>query len=224
MRSNRYVLMFMSSITIVVGFLLSMAATALSERQERNVQIDMKKNILRSLDIPEDASKKLTADEIESLFETYIKTIEVNEMGNVVDADGQIVYVKVENDLETGYSIPISGKGLWSTIYGYLAIEPDGETVKGITFYRHGETPGLGGEIEKDWFTSNFKGKKIVTPDGVPCSIEIVKGMVEKGHPKEYCMVDGISGATMTTKGMNVFMDQDLKKYGEYLSSIREKN
>ena len=71
------------------------------------------------------------------------------------------VYLASENNTVSGYSIPISGKGLWSTIYGYIALEPDGETVKGINFYQHGETPGLGGELEKEWFTSNYIGKKI---------------------------------------------------------------
>ncbi len=221
MRSNRYVLLFMSSITIVLGILLSLAATALKDRQERNVQIDMKKNILRSLNIPEDSAQKLTADEIESLFDQYIKMIQVNEKGDIVNAGGLPIYVKEVDGKEAGHSIPISGKGLWSTIYGYLAIEPDGETVKGITFYKHGETPGLGGEIEKDWFTSSFVGKKIVTPDGTPCSIEISKGKVSEDNPRKYCMVDGISGATMTSKGVSNFIEKDLKTYGEYFKHIR---
>ncbi len=222
MRSNRYVLLFMSSITIVLGILLSLAATALKDRQDRNVQIDMKKNILRSLNIPEDRSQKLMTDDIESLFESYIKTIQVDENGNSVKSDGNAVFIKMVDGVEAGYSIPISGKGLWSTIYGYLAIEPDGETVKGVTFYKHGETPGLGGEIEKDWFTANFVGKKIVTPEGIPCSIAIFKGKVAKDNPKEYCLVDGISGATITGKGVNIFVEKDLKTYGEYFSQIRQ--
>ena len=222
MRSNRYVLLFMTSLTIVLGILLSLAATALKDRQERNVQIDMKKNILRSLDIPEDRSQKLTPDDIESLFETYIKTIYVDTDGNKVESSDNPVYVKVVDGVEAGHSIPISGKGLWSTIYGYLAIEPDGETVKGVTFYKHGETPGLGGEIEKEWFTANFVGKKIVTPEGVPCTIHIFKGKVSPDNPKNYCLVDGISGATMTGKGVNIFVEKDLKTYGGYFAKIRQ--
>ena len=60
-----------------------------------------------------------------------------------------------------GYFLPLSGKGLWSTLYGYFAIEPDCETAKVITFYKHGENHGRGGEVEKDWFESNFKGKEV---------------------------------------------------------------
>ncbi len=224
MRSNRYVLTFMSVITIVLGILLSVAATALKDIQERNVQIDMKKNILRSMQIPADRSQKLTADEIEALYNQYIKEIYVDEAGNEVSEGGRPVYVKMVDGMADGYAIPISGKGLWSTIYGYMAIEPDGATVKGVTFYKHGETPGLGGEIEKEWFTANFIGKKIVTPDGKPCSVEVFKGKVSPTNPKAYCLVDGISGATMTGKGVTLFLKKDLELYGGFFAKLRASN
>ena len=83
----------------------------------------------------------------------------------------------------------------------------------GITFYKHGETPGLGGEIDKDWFTSNFVGKQIFNPSGKLVSIQIVKGTVDESRAEAYHQVDGISGATLTTKGMNIFIEQDLKNY-----------
>ncbi|MFQ6605388.1 MAG: FMN-binding protein [Fidelibacterota bacterium] len=222
MRSNRYVLTFMSVITIVLGILLSVAATALKDIQERNVQIDMKKNILRSMQIPADRTKKLSPNEIETLYNQYIKEIFVNKEGNDVSEGGHPVFVKMVDGVADGYAIPISGKGLWSTIYGYMAIEPDGATVKGVTFYKHGETPGLGGEIEKEWFTANFIGKKIVTPDGKPCSVEVYKGKVHPGNPKEYCLVDGISGATMTGKGVTLFIKKDLEIYGGFFGKLRQ--
>lgn len=222
MRSNAYVLSFMTGLTVVIGLLLSLASTALKEKQNLNVENDVKKNILRSLNLPEDKDAKLTPDQIKSLFEEKILEISVDENGNEVSENGYPVFIKNIDGKREGYSIPVSGKGLWSTIYGYLAIADDGQTVLGITFYKHGETPGLGGEIEKEWFTSNFKGKQIYGPDGSPVSIEIVKGEVKSGSAGEFHKVDGISGATMTTKGVNEFIASDLANYRPFFNKIRE--
>ena len=93
--------------------------------------------------------------------------------------------------------------------------------MKGIRFYKHGETPGLGGEVEKDWFTNNFVGKKITDKNGLLVSIQSVKGQVDSSSPDSYHQVDGISGATMTTKGLNEFLMNDLKKYDSYFQKIR---
>ena len=116
--------------------------------------------------------------------------------------------------------MPVSGKGLWSTIYGYLALQTDLSTISGITFYKHGETPGLGGEIEKEWFTNNFKGKKIRDDNGVLTSVKVVKGKVIAGNPKEIHEVDGISGATLTGRGVANFLKVELKKYEPFFAKI----
>ncbi|NOZ03341.1 MAG: NADH:ubiquinone reductase (Na(+)-transporting) subunit C [FCB group bacterium] len=221
MRSNLYVLGFMSSITVILGILLSLAATSLKEKQDLNIQLDIKKNILRSLGIPEDRSQKLSPEEVQSLFDEKIKTIRVNEQGKEDPKGNLLVYIKMENGKPDGYAIPVSGKGLWSTIYGYLAIEPDGKTVRGITFYKHGETPGLGGEIEKEWFTSNFVGKQIVDAEGNTVGIHVVKGKVNPNDKNAVHEVDGISGATMTGKGVSRFLEKDIKMYGPFFQRIR---
>ena len=114
--------------------------------------------------------------------------------------------------------IPISGKGLWSTLYGYFALDLDLETVKGITFYKHGETPGLGAEVEKSWFQNNFIGKRFVDDEGNLVGIRIVKG---KADPNSQYEVDGISGATITSKGLESFLVDDLKKYEPFFQKIR---
>jgi Na+-transporting NADH:ubiquinone oxidoreductase subunit C len=211
----------MSGITVVLGFLLSLAATSLKDRQDFNVEIDMKRNILKSLNIPEDASRALTPTEIEALFDEKVITIFINEDGAESEDGTMPLYIKSTNGVNEGYSIPISGKGLWSTIYGYLAIEPDGKTVKGLTFYKHGETPGLGGEIEKEWFTSNFIGKQIVNPSGELIGIKVIKGQVDPEDSEAYHKVDGISGATMTTKGLNKFLIADLESYNPFFVNLR---
>ncbi|MFC1550712.1 NADH:ubiquinone reductase (Na(+)-transporting) subunit C [Candidatus Neomarinimicrobiota bacterium] len=221
MRSNTYVLAFMTTITIVLGTLLSLAATSLKDLQDFNVEIDIKKNILKSLDIPKGSSQKLTSEEIQSLFDERIKTMLINADGEESVEGTLPVYVKTDSGVNSGYAIPISGKGLWSTIYGYLALNTDGETIKGITFYKHGETPGLGGEVEKEWFTANFRGKRIVDEEGNLVGIQIAKGQVTTNDPDAYHKVDGISGATMTTKGVNIFLEQDLATYDPFLQKLR---
>ena len=86
--------------------------------------------------------------------------------------------------------------------------------MKGITFYNHGETPGLGAEIEKDWFQNNFLGKKIKDLSGKLVSIEVVKG---KSGDNIHA-VDGISGATITSRGVTDLLKHDLEKYSVYLN------
>lgn len=221
MRSNFYVISFMAGITIVLGFLLSFTAASLKAKQDFNIEIDIKKNILSSLNIPADQSQKLSQSAIQKLFEEEITTLNIDENGMKSDDGALSVYIATDGEQPTGYSIPISGKGLWSTIYGYIALEPDGKTVKGITFYQHGETPGLGGELEKDWFTSNFVGKQIYNKEGELVSIEIVKGQVNPSNINAIHQVDGISGSTLTTKGMNQFIAHDLNIYKPFLDRVK---
>ena len=221
MRSNFYVLSFMAGITIVLGFLISFVATSLKEKQDFNIEIDIKKNILSSLNIPAGQSKKLSQSDIQKLYDEEITTLKIDKNG-IKSEDGTLsVYIATDGAQPTGYSIPISGKGLWSTIYGYIALEPDGKTVKGITFYKHGETPGLGGELEKEWFTSNYKGKQIYNDEGELVSIEIVKGQVNPNNINAIHQVDGISGSTLTTKGMNQFIGHDLNIYKSFLDRVK---
>ena len=231
MRSNSYTVLFTAAITVVLGFLLSIAATSLKEKQLLNVELDIKKNILIALNI-QPKGEKFTPDEIKAQYEKIVVPIVVDKTGAVlenissesienIDNQFPVFMQKMGNKIE-GYAIPISGKGLWSTLYGYLALKPDGETVKGITFYQHGETPGLGGEIEKKWFTDNYKQKKIVDDKGALVSIQAVKGEEEPTSPEYYHQVDGVSGATMTTKGLNIFLKSELKKYDPYFQNIRQ--
>ncbi|MDX1315152.1 MAG: FMN-binding protein, partial [Eudoraea sp.] len=111
-------------------------------------------------------------------------------------------------ELVPNRKFPVSGKGLWSTLYGYFALEPDAKTVRGITFYQHGETPGLGAEIEKDWFQSKFAGKKLFE-SGQPTEFRVTKPGSASG---DYA-VDGISGATLTAKGVESLLRHDAALY-----------
>ena len=232
MRSNTYTLIFTSITTIVLGFLLSFVSESLKEDQRINVEIDIMKNILYSLDFSE-KDDPWTVEEVKKIFDSSVIQKVVSVDGEVIDnlVPSEIppdkmetqfpLYIKIVNNSIDGYAIPISGKGLWSTLYGYFALENDGSTVKGIRFYKHKETPGLGGEVDKDWFTNNFIGKKIIDKNGRLVSIQSIKGQVDDSAPDAYHQVDGISGATVTTKGLNEFLMNDLKKYDSYFQKIR---
>jgi len=106
-------------------------------------------------------------------------------------------------------------QGLWGKINGYLAIDKDGSTITGFTVYKHSETPGLGGEIERSWFQKNFEGKKIVNKEGKFVSISIARGAVKDVIQKDLQLnfVDGISGATLTGKFLSASMKDILKEY-----------
>lgn len=97
--------------------------------------------------------------------------------------------------------LPVYGKGLWSTCYGFVALEGDLQTIRGITFYEHGETPGLGGEIENPAWTDKWKDKQAFCEDK-PC-IEVIRGAVDPNSSAASHQVDGIAGATITSRGVS---------------------
>jgi Na+-transporting NADH:ubiquinone oxidoreductase subunit C len=225
---------------VIASAALSLAVSVLKEKQDENVELDIKKNILKALAISEKplstSDEKaeyygaLQADDIRKLYSTYVSELVVDVKGgklegkSAAEADGKNelpVYLKKENGDIQAYCIPTSGKGLWSTIKGYLALEADLNTVLGITFYSQGETAGLGAEISQGWFQERFSGKKILGADGSLKSITIAKGEVPKGSPEEAHQVDGISGATMTGNGINVFLRKDLERYQKFFDSAR---
>lgn len=230
MRNNSYTLIFTSCVTIVLGIIIATTADNLRERQEINEELDIKKNILYALGYKQNIDNPWTNKIVESLYNNSINEIYLDRKGTVYKKQEDIeknplkIYQRMDNGLITGYAIPIEGKGLWGTMYGYFAIEPDAVTVKGITFYRHKETPGLGGEVDKDWFKNNFIGKRLVDNDGKLVSIEVIKGFVSDKDPEAYRKVDGISGATITGKGVTTFLKKDLNKYEPYFKKIRMLN
>jgi len=212
--SNKYTLLFAVIVTVVASLLLASAATLLKPYQERNEELDLKTNILKSLGLV--PAGGVAAETIEQFYADSLEQIFVTEKGKVAEISDLPVYLrKNKNGALIALAIPISGKGLWSTIYGYLSLEQDFETVRWVTFYRHGETPGLGGEIEKDWFSQGFVGKKIFSPDNELVSIQVARGKAESSVSENrlYHTVDGISGASLTGKGVTEFVQNDLEKY-----------
>lgn len=126
---------------------------------------------------------------------------------------------KEELDLRV---LPVRGLGLWGTLYGFLALDKDGRTIRGLTFYQHKETPGLGGEVDNPRWKAKWPGRKAYDEDWDP-AIEVIKGSA--GPPAEDPYhVDGLSGATITSKGVTNLLQFWLsdKGFGEYLAKVRE--
>jgi Na+-transporting NADH:ubiquinone oxidoreductase subunit C len=212
-------ILFAAVLCLVISILLTTASTGLQQFQERNMLIDQHTNILKSVSLLQE-DRQYPAEEIERLYRQYIRRIYVDPAGRLLPgaADGEQdlpLYVYQKDGRVESYIVPINSRGLWGRIHGYLALEEDGSTIAGFTVYKHAETPGLGGEIEKEWFQKNWVGKKIVNREGDFVSIGIAKGDVDKLVPpeKQANYVDGISGATLTGKYLSAGIRETLQDY-----------
>jgi len=136
--------------------------------------------------------------------------------------ENALVYQVKKGDELQKIVIPVEGKGLWSTLYGYLALASDGNTIEGITFYQHGETPGLGGEVDNPGWKALWKDRKAYGKDGDP-KIAVKKG--QAGPPSEDPYeVDGLSGATLTSRGVTNLVQFWLgdQGFGPYLDKFHK--
>jgi len=213
-------IVYAAVLCIVCSLLLTAASSGLQPFQERNVLLDRRRNILAAAGLIQE-ERRLSAADIEALYTRHIRPLRVDPLGRILpSAEGgeaalPFYLVVQEGDRPEGYIVPIDAKGLWGPINAYLAFGSDGATVKGFTVYRHAETPGLGGEIEKKWFRDNWVGKKIVTRQGKFVSVGVAKGRVEEMVPadKREHYVDGISGATLTGKYLAAGIRDTLNQY-----------
>lgn len=132
-----------------------------------------------------------------------------------------VYIVRANNQIET-IVLPVHGYGLWSTMYAFVALNADGRTIKGVSFYEHGETPGLGAEVENPKWRASWKGKEALAEDG-RVLFKVKKGQVEPGTPEADYAVDGLSGATLTAQGVTNLMRYWLGKqgFGPYLARLR---
>jgi Na+-transporting NADH:ubiquinone oxidoreductase subunit C len=130
------------------------------------------------------------------------------------------VYVLKKDDAIDRVVLPVHGYGLWSTLWGFLAVEGDGNTILGLTFYEHAETPGLGGEVDNPKWKALWPGKKIYEPEG-DVGITVTKGGA--ADPNSDYQVDGLSGATLTSRGIDNLVKYWMGKdgFGPYLTSLQ---
>lgn len=234
--STRYTFIFAVIVCVISGILLSAVSEGLRTQRELNEELDVKKNILKAVALKDPITPKMKGPDVLKVYGSKIEELVVDAQGNVVDGktpkqlkekdkDLFPLYLYKEDGQLMAYAFPVVGQGLWSTLYGYLAVEADATTIRGITFYKHGETPGLGGEIEKEWFQNNFKGKTIyAVKEHRLTPIVVVKGKaadVVSAQELSY-HVDGITAATLTGKGVTDLMARWIAVYDAYLSKLRK--
>lgn len=219
--SNSYTIIYASVMVVIVAFLLAFVSSSLKSTQDKNVQLDTKKQILAALNIK-------NVEDADAEYNKYIKgDMLMNADGTLTENTGdfatnyemeakehQRLHVFVADiDGQTKYVIPVYGAGLWGAIWGYIALNEDKDTVYGTYFSHASETPGLGAEIATDWFRNSFAGKK--TLDGSDIALSVVKnGKVER---PDY-QVDGISGGTITSVGVDTMLKTCLKSYLSFLT------
>jgi len=235
--SNTYTFIFAFVVCMVCSFCIAFVSEGLREKKEINVLLDIKKNILKAVDLKVPLGPKTSKNAILDIYKQKIAELVIDNQGNVIKdktpdeilegEEAYPLYLYKEKGEVIAYSFPIVGKGLWSTIYGYLALEADGIFIRGITFYKHGETPGLGAEIEKQWFQDNFKGKSIWdVQTGKLVPPILLKGKVAdliQDETRRKYYVDGITGATMTSKGVTQMLDKWLTIYEPFFEKVRKR-
>lgn len=247
--SNTYIIVYSSILVIIVAFLLAFVSSVLKPTQDANVAIDKKQQILASLNIrnlPKD-SVEIVYGEVVKLDMVFGKDATPTKTGETEGKNGQHDQAgfKVESkDLtdevrpfyvcevngETKYVIPVTGAGLWGSIWGYIAINDDCATVYGSYFSHSSETAGLGARIVEEGFQNSFINKKLFDEKGENIVLSVVKkgkkGEVVYGSktyevPAE-SSVDGITGATLTSDGVNAMLHDGLSRYKDILNSYKK--
>lgn len=228
---NIYTFVYASVMVVLVAALLSAASIALQPKQKKNTEIEKKQNILASVHI------ETTTQDAEKVYaEKVIKSYVVDMNGNEVEGDAFLVDLKTEKakplserklpvfecqtDEGIKYILPLRGAGLWGPIWGYLALNEDMNTIYGANFAHQGETPGLGAEISTPIFEEPFKGKTIFDESGKLVSIIVAKS--NEKAPEQH-KVDGISGGTITSKGLQQMLADDLNNYQNFLNKKKMK-
>ncbi len=231
---------FATAVCLVCSLLLSVVYSSLREEQEANKANEVKVKVLSvlGLEVLDEKGRQIkTNEEIVEMFTSQIEGMVLDSNGKMVEGvsvgdltaedinlrlkTGQKEYypLYIYKDKTTGnkkYAIHMSGMGLWSVVKAYMAMNSDLETISGMVFYDHAETPGLGGEIEKDFFQNQFEGKRM-REKGKLKEFNIIKPGLETD---DFC-ISGISAATMTCNGVKAFINKDFKVYNMYFDTIR---
>ena len=240
-------------ICLICSLVVSISAVSLRDLQKENKLNDKRIKILQVADIYDPSiSIAEQFSELESKFIDFNTGLMMDEYNNFsIDEYDQIVVTKdpnlsskvptsediaiIKNRENVGkiyilrdevgtidkLILPIRGYGLWGTLYGYISIEEDFNTVSGIEFYDHKETPGLGAEVDNPKWKAQWKGKKIYKDNKV--NLAVIKGKVEAGDSESSYKIDGLSGATITSRGVTNMVAYWFGESG-YSSLLRELN
>jgi len=200
-------------LSLICSVLVASAAIVLKPKQLKN-QEEYRQRIILEVAGLMDA---------ESDIATLFATIQ-SEMVDVASGESVEIYLEKNGDAVAQIILPISGPGLWSTMRGYLAVAPDGNTVKGIRFFEHAETPGLGDQIDKADWRNLWVGKQLYGDDSTP-RIEVVRGFAlrDATNTNLKYQIDGLSGATLTGNGVSRLVQHWIgpEGFGPYLETYR---
>ena len=189
--------LYMFVITLVFAAGVSGVKQINNERITLNQNLKLRKVILKVLDIKAPPGADDVA--VEHLFEKRVKSSQ---------HEGRTVYAgyNPEGSTVTGYAFPVSGSGVWGTIHGMVAVSPDGKKIIGLSFYKHSETPGLGGRIAEAWFRDQFKGLKLEPAKG---DHKIFR-LKPEGTGTQPSDLDAITGASLTSAAVELFLNKEL--------------
>jgi len=238
------------ALCLVCAVLVSMATVALRPLQSHNKALDMKKNILdvaglldEGTDIDQAFKERIEAKLVDLATGEYVdgnvdeydqrKAAKDPAQNEAIPADKDIasirskakvakVFLVKSGDKLQSIILPINGYGLWSTMYGFLSLEADGQTVQSINLYDQGETPGLGGEVVNPNWRALWKGKKVYGENG-EVALTLVKGTVDTSRPDAAYKVDGLAGATLTSRGVSnlILYWMGPEGFAPYLNKIK---
>lgn len=235
-KADRQLVTFALIVCVTCSVLLSGVAAGLRERQEREVELDRKRNVLLAFGVDgrDETGRRISAERVIEIFSANVGQVvidratgdelpesEVNDLA--IRRKQQLpLFFWIEDGERQRYTLPISGDGLWGQIYGFLALEEDLKTISGITFFDHNETPGLGGEIEREWFQEQFRGKQLMADEEV-IGLRSIRGGVHTQYPDgNPHAVDGISGATITSESVARLITEDFRLYNVFFKRIRD--
>lgn len=248
-----YTILFSGAVCVVCAVLVSSAAVSLKEDQLRNAALDKQRNVLFAAGLADPAEDLAAdqvqglfenirpvvidletgqATDIDPTSFDQAKAARNGETSRVAPPNRAsvqrlphhaLVYEVLEGGDPSLAVVPIEGYGLWSTLYGFLAVENDASTIRGITYYQHGETPGLGGEVDNPKWKAVWQGRKIYDESGVP-ALRVIKGAAGPADQRPH-EVDGLTGATITGNGVTAMIDFWLGEHGfrSYLANLKER-
>ena len=222
--SNVYTICYAAVMVIIVAFLLAFVASALKETQEANVANDTKGQILSalgydkaSIDVAKVYAEKVQDNLVEAgdlkPYEGKFNTT----YGSLIKNGELHVFTGTTANGESAYVIPVVGRGLWGGLWGYVAVNETKDKVLGTYFYHESETAGLGARISEKWFQDQFIGKPIFDNNN-----NVVLTVVKAGVAQSENEVDGVTGATLTSKGVAAMVNDGLAAYKDFLLSASD--
>ena len=227
--SNGYTFTFAILMVVVVGTLLAVASQGLKSRQDKNKSDKKMINILSAIKV------EATRENAQEMFDTYVvesKIISGKDISaaafdvdiqkefrdkNLKLSDRNYPLYICEKNSSRYYVIPVVGTGLWGPIWGFVALESDYKTIYGATFDHKGETPGLGAEIKQGFYSDQYAGEMVADTSGTFLPIVVVKDGSGKGMNSK---VDGITGGTITSKGVEEMTTRTLAVYVNYFNAL----